>query len=988
VRKWSLQRWFFSLSILPCLAVMLLLGGYVTYKEFGALDENTENVGHEITQQLANPTIFTSLVRDQSALQEFIHGLFEHEHVRSITLLDANHNLLAYAGPHFSTAPHPVLSLKDRNGKTSVQIEEKNNVLIFTAPIINHLNSIPATTIMLTGNGQETTRVVTSPLMGWVVVEVLKGPTTVKKYEVFFVNFAVILLGTLMLVLLHRRLIKRFTEPLIALKEKMERLRKGDFNWQTNTQMKSPIQIIPGINFLNSSVEFSALETSILGIERLLKNNNEHYFHQYEQQTIELQENLAQLEVRNVEIDLDRKNAVKESRIKSELVAGMHHEIRAPLHSLISFVELFAETKLSPFQHEYLNHARIALRQLSSSVDELVEAMLFDSNRFILAKCPIDLRECVDDALSLLTPQAYQKEIELISFIYPDVPLRLLGDSDRIKQLLLHFTGTIMFMGQKGDLMVRVRNTTEEKQAIYLCFEIVGKRLQIGMDDYNHLHALYGPSSADATNPTTNYQSQSIAKKLIAAMGGDISLNYDPEDDQVTVTFTCKLSRLAYSDEAMLPKEVYSECRVVVFDENPLTRAAIAQQCRLLDMRITETSQAPVLERVMEQVKNDDDHSIDVVIIGFNQFKYHEQDFRFFLEKIRRYYQGPIIAAVNTSDARLLEDIEFCGADISLIKPIAFRKLQSVFYELLRSQNSSTRMLPQSVFSSAQTEKTKILVIEDNPSSLKRLVDIFSQEGFQVVSANNGEQAVTLAEQILFNLIYLDIKLPDIDGFEVTRRIRALHKDYEYTPIIAVSAYISEQEEEILKATGINDFLIKPVKRSDIHRSLLKWIQPQERERYAVSEPQSVEGRVQSRGSSSQAQIMSRNAINTRSHQVDKFFEQQFVDLKVIDWNAAVEAANKNAIIAKEILGMLIESLPEFIDLIRTHYQANDYKKLVDQVHKLHGSASYCGVPRLKQAAYQCEKMLKSNDYEHLADAVEMLYITINEVMQAAPDYV
>jgi two-component system sensor histidine kinase BarA len=204
--------------------------------------------------------------------------------------------------------------------------------------------------------------------------------------------------------------------------------------------------------------------------------------------------------------------------------------------------------------------------------------------------------------------------------------------------------------------------------------------------------------------------------------------------------------------------------------------------------------------------------------------------------------------------------------------------------------------------------------------------------------------------------------------------------------MIAVSAYISEQEEEILKATGINDFLIKPVKRADIHRSLLKWIPAKEN----VTTEENSKNHNKSDNNTSQFLSLSNSGSveQPRRSSMHRQNESDFSELKIIDWNAAVEAANKNAIIAKEILGMLIESLPEFTNLIRSSFAANDYKTLTDQVHKLHGSASYCGVPRLKQAAYTCEKILKSNDHQHLGSAVDALIKAINEVMQVAPDYV
>jgi len=1023
MKKWTLKRWLFLFSVLPCLAVMFLLGGYLTYRQFQVLNDGMRDLGYDITKQLANPRIFSTLAHDHTALQAFINALGEHEEIRSVSLLNSQKQLIGYSGPSYTHQHQPQIFAIHGQNPAQVRVTENKQTLTFSAPIIEHMDVNRMESARKSNNAvnplsslPKDAKPVTAPLsdhvvLGWVVVEIDRGYTLIKQYEVMYINFVIMLFGIILLMVLNYRISKRFVTPLVLIQEKIKRLQRGELSWSSelppHTSFTKTITLSPTKKFSLTFNEFVTIENGLEEISKLLKGKTEQYFRQYEEQTIELQENLAQLEVRNVEIEIDRKNAVKESRIKSELVAGMHHEIRAPLNGLISFVELLAETRLTPYQHEYLTHARIALRQLSTSINELVEAMLFDSNHFLLAKCPVDLRESVDEALLLLAPQAYQNQMELISYIYPDVPVKFLGDAARIKQLILHFGGQLLQLGRNGDLIIRVLNEEQENLSVWLRFEIIAKGLNVTADDYQRLLAFYGDEQNEQQSHTAlNTRSFMLAKKLVYAMGGLISVRYEPKDDELAIHFRCCLERLAYREEPLLTKELIHNQRVLIFDENPTAKAALAQQCRFLNLSVLEAPFDLTLEKLIDAIAAGEQEDFDIAILGFNRFIYQEQKFRFLLEQMRQYFKGPIVVAVNTSDARLLEDIEFCGADFCLIKPVGYKKLQTTFYDLLRNYQSQN-FHPTPQLASFSAHEARVLVADDNPSNLQRLVYLLNEEGAQVSSACNGQQAIQLATQTDYDLIYLDIKMPDLDGFEVARRIRLLHKSYEHVPIIAVSAYLSEHEEGLLEAAGIDDYIIKPIKRAEVHGSLVKWYRRKhEQEGTEQGTSRIIPFRnlrqnevdaeddllVGTRPNKAVNKTGVRNQwMNTMESDIKAPLNTatlQFNDLKIVDWNAVVLSSNGNAIIAKEILGMLIDSLPEFKEQIYNDYTARDYKKLLDNVHKLHGSASYCGVPRLKEAAYQTEKLLKKEQYDEIAMPIDTLLICIDEVLKVAPDYI
>lgn len=1016
MKKWSFQRYFTLAGTIPMIAVITLFCCYLSYWQITSARQNLIYRGYDISHQLSHHLSLSLFMKHPEALKDFLVTLPHAGGIKSVTLVDANKKVINFSGirPLPQTYTKYLHTHQD-HGSRSLFFENDDAIIVgspirYDSPDLSssrYFSDIPDE-FENTAIQNTAAKNVTAPAVahhdnqnaeGIVAIEIDKRYLFVEAYKIIFTNFLILFFGIILIWTLYQRFIHKIIQSLHYVQRKLIDLTAEPTRSRHPMSMEKSLAL-PQINI----DEFQKIDAALKGIGTVLEAQAQKCIDTYEKKTIELEESLAQMEVRTVEIEQDRKLALTEAKAKSDLVAGMHYEIKAPVNSLISFVELLAETHLSPFQNEYLAHARIALRQLTENVTELVEAMLFDSRSFTLACCSFDLRECIDEVLLLLSSQAYKNNIEIIPLVYSDVPTKLLGDNARLKQLLLHFCSVLLHCSPQNGLLLRVFTEYEQNDKISLRFEIIALNALNAEVEFNRLQTLYTDRATANNLNFSQFNSDMLAKKIVAAMNSQVSVEYGQKEQKLEIHFKCKFNRLAYPDEPPLTKEIARDYRVLLFDENPFSRAALALQCRFFSMHVIEISYDYSFETLVEKIMHGSIESFDLILLGFNDIK-HEELLQKLMRKLKTAFDGPILVAVNTAEARILEAIEFCGADYCLIKPVSYKKFYHALYEQLRCQKSDEHAHHHAE-NATVTTRVKALVADDNPTNLQRLIELLQEESIHVMSATSSEQALRLATQHNFDIIYLDIKMPELDGYEIARRLRTLKHEYHCVPIIAVSAYLSSQDEERILTSAINDYLTKPVRRADIHSTLVKWLPKHKRS--TLNKESLLDTRIDTNhylGEKSYHQLMSEKITETNRHAHSTGIRQDmnnsvatpilntknddepiwFKNEQIIDWPSAVECSNGSEQIARDIFNMLLASLDEFKSTIHAAYLQQDYKKLLDNVHKLHGSAAYCGVPRLKEAAFDAEKILKNGDNDSLVPIlVEKILFAIDELLLEA----
>ncbi|NVJ59658.1 MAG: two-component sensor histidine kinase BarA [Gammaproteobacteria bacterium] len=758
---------------------------------------------------------------------------------------------------------------------------------------------------------REKTRATEEPIIGYVSLHMTKDFSSVRQYETIIASIIILIAGLSVGGILASRMARAVTQPVIQLAHAVNRIKEGKLNTRVDG---------------SSTGELNTLMSGVNDMAKSLYEAREEMQQAIEQATSDLSQTLETLEVQNVELDIARKQALEASRVKSEFLANMSHEIRTPMNGVIGFANLLLRTELDDKQREFLLTIHKSANNLLSIIDDILDFSKIEAGKMELDESALDVRECIDDVLNLIAPLAQEKHLEIAALIYSDVPDTILGDQVRLKQVLTNLVNNAVKFTEEGSIIVRVMLEEEDQQRVNLKFTISDTGIGMTQEQQDVLFQAF--SQADTTT-TRRFGGTGlglvISKKLVEKMGGEIGLNSEPNKGS-NFWFNIKVNR----DFDTLIDESSSvnfleEKRVVFYEPLEYTRISIEHMLTKWNMRVRS---AEALDEVTHQIEHASktNKTINYLIIDCDQVRDHLEQYKHIFQIANTKLNCAILAIIATPDHQLTQELLSMGVHDCINRPIAFNQLNNALLELLDEDQRTHRLQLEAEQTSSPFEALNILAVDDNDANLK-LITVFLQD-FQVnvTTAVNGREAVEHASKSRFDLIFMDIQMPEMDGVEATQKIRK-SKINQRTPIVALTAHAMMGEREKLLSEGMNDYLTKPIGLEQIEETLYKWTQ---------SKPIPK--------SQAESTIAGKGQMNTS-----------------IDWKLCIKQAGGKKDLAKDMLDMLIQHLPEAKQQIVNALDTEDDEKLKSAVHKFHGATCYVGVPMLKQISNDYETELKLN---------------------------
>ena len=345
--------------------------------------------------------------------------------------------------------------------------------------------------------------------------------------------------------------------------------------------------------------------------------------------------------------------------------------------------------------------------------------------------------------------------------------------------------------------------------------------------------------------------------------------------------------------------------------------------------------------------------NVDLIIIGGQRFRRRMQRIEHICDKVNSQLDCPVITFSTSSDVEFLENLGAMGVARAMEKPITYRALYNSLIELLRSKKSTKAVKPEpkTTQSASELKGSYVLAVDDNPANLRLVTTLLKDLKIKVDTADSGMQAVELSKNKVYDAILMDIQMPEMNGLEATRTIRA-NATNQSTPIIALTAHAMANEREMLLDSGMDDYMTKPVSEQDLVNVLLKW---------------------------TQADVSLNTMVQTEEVTGDKE--------KTLDWELSLKLANDKADLAKDMLKMMVDSNHETGRVIHAAYQGQDFDELLQHIHKLHGASCYVGTPRLKSLSNQYETKLKKQQYNLLEDLHNDLIAELKAINDEAQPY-
>jgi two-component system, NarL family, sensor histidine kinase BarA len=742
----------------------------------------------------------------------------------------------------------------------------------------------------------------------------------------------VLLVGAVVIVvlalLLTARLSRSVTAPMQSLIGAIERIRDGRLD--TRIQAAAP-------------GELAQLRDALNTMARSLEEAQTELQHNVDQATEDLRETLETIEIQNIELDMARKEALKASQIKSEFLANMSHEIRTPLNGIIGFTRLLLRSGLTPRQRDYMNTIRKSSESLLAIINDILDFSKIEAGKLSLEQAPLSLHDLIEDVQTMLAPLAQEKGLEQAAIIYSDLPPRVLGDALRIRQILINLINNAIKFTDQGSVVVRAM--LEEERNDTATVKITITDTGSGMTEVMQRDLFNAFTQADQSvsrRAGGTGLGLAISKRLAQEMGGEIGVE-SVWGKGSTFWFTLRAEIDEHEVQDTFRAFRGQTVHLVEGDEH--ARLGLHHMLINWGMKVTESASLEQLDRA--------DNSDALTIIGLPAASPPDDDAMTRLEKLLR--QGKRCVVLTAHADRLQKMLDQQPGRFRLLgKPATRLRLYDALLELSGDAAADVdARAPVHRF-----DNIRALVVDDHDGNL-RLAEVFLSElGVRVTTSSNGADALTRFEQQPFDIVFMDIQMPGMDGIETTRRLRKQERPGRHIPVIALTAHAMASERQQLLAAGMDDYQTKPLNEKHLTHLLERWTG----QRAGAVEAEAV------------------TELPSSSHGSPS-----------LDPALALQRCAGKADLVEDMHRRLFEQLPDDAEDLRRLEQIGDRQHLLEQVHRLHGATRYCGTPRLETCAGELETLLKSDatdddirmalqallrEMEHLSDQDSLSMIT------------
>ncbi len=651
---------------------------------------------------------------------------------------------------------------------------------------------------------------------------------------------------------------------------------------------------------------------------------------------------------KNQELKESEYQAEAASRAKSDFLSNMSHEIRTPMNAVVGMCELILrERDISDTVREYCYNIQNSGRSLLSIINDILDFSKIESGKMELIEDEFNLASSLNDIINMAVTRKGAKKLDIIAHVDPDIPSGLIGDEIRIRQIIINLVTNAIKYSNEGCVSIRVSKTRHD-YGINLSVAVTDTGIGIKEEDMKKLFSSFQQVDTKKNRAVEGTGlGLAISKRLIAQMGGFINVSsVYGEGSTFRFVIPLKVSNDKPFISVQEAEKVYAACYL---DLKKFPSGKIAKEYQVLlqelerDLHVKQE-----LFSTMEELK-------DAV---------HEKAYTHLFTAREEYVADPAFfhEASKNMTVIVIQDRFGC---IELPKDI--KCLYKPFYSLsaasvLNNEGIMTNLIDHKEnWSRFIAPAARILVVDDNPLNLSVAEGLMRPYHMQVVTAETGRAAITMLRSKDMDVVFMDHMMPEMDGIEATKLIRAMDGDYyKQLPIIALTANAVEGARKMFLDSGFNDFLAKPIEVSALDRILKAWLPKERMQKPVESEPEIVHGAS------------------------EHGREESYVENELFSTKLGISYLGGNAETYFEILGKYADKGPKKLEEIKNLYEKKEWANYVIEVHALKSTSLTIGAQKLSELAKELELAGKNAYYSLIEEKNALMLEMYAKVIEIA----
>ena len=895
MNNWGIRKQIIALALLPILVVAIALTSYFTLSQLDFISESQIKHGNTIVKQLAPISEYAVFSGNITSLNSILQNTLLNEDIVAIKITNKDNKTLIF-----------LEDKKDSEDQNSIwhQLAHKE-LTTFKETIRSQtldIDMMEDYDIPLENRND---------IIGYIELTVTSTNINSKKLQAVTKGGLLSLIILFFSAILALRLSKKISTPVQELTQTVKKISSGNYHARIEQQALGELGILEScVNIMAKKLQHSHddLETKI---EDSLK---------------ELHETMEELEIRNVELDISRSNAIQANKAKTEFLASMSHELRTPLGGILGFSELLENTNLEEQQRDYSEIIKKSANNLLYIIDDVLDLSKIESGKLDFNLLEFNIVDIIEEVIDLLIPIAYEKNIELFYYIDKSTPRLIYSDPTRIRQILINLIGNAIKFTDNGHVSLHMSSTQATDNTIELSLAV--HDTGIGMTQLQQDRLFEAFTQADKTIEKRfggTGLGLVISKKLAQLLNGDISFK---SQHNVGSTFTLTVSSKQIQQQN-IPDNALLDKSICLIDPTKTCHFATQSMLNSWHCKTSTFSTAP-----------DDLSNYDLIIINICKSNMSKDKIKSIIPKNNS--DVPLLAIVSTRSHKELKDIKDLGLNDAVFHSAKHEFIRQSALTLINHVITPVKSTPSLQTSNFNWSGLKFLVVDDNEINLKLAEIILKKNGATVSTASNGRQGINLSNEQDFDLIFMDLQMPEIDGYECSQHIRNIKKNENIIIIALTANAMITKDSRSIEQYEINDVLIKPINETVIQNTINQWLF-----KYKAA-PQEIILQVKT---------------------------------ELFSKTEALELAAGNSQLANELTNMLINELPEYLLMIDQAFINNDIERLKQQTHKLHGAARCCGTPSLRNLAKQLESDIDNAVLERLNSSTHELTDEIKKLI-------